>query len=262
MLFAHQEAARFVCRKIYRFFVYHNIDAQTEQYVIEPLAQIFRNNNYEILPVLDVLFKSEHFFDQLNRGAIIKSPMDHIVGFLRQTGANLPANPDVRDAFIISYTVNSFMTVLLQFIGDPPNVAGWQAYYEKPVLDKIWVNSSTLPKRGQFAQYLLFAGLTGPNNTKVAVDALGFAASLSNPSDPVALVKDTVELLFGLPVSQTVQNSLKAILLSSLPSDYYWTLAWTYYIANPNDTVAKGEVENRLKFMLNSVFQMEEYQLM
>jgi uncharacterized protein (DUF1800 family) len=262
MLLAHPEAAKFICRKIYRFFVYHYIDPQTEQYVIEPLADVFRNNNYNILPVLDVLFKSEHFFDQLNRGAIIKSPMDHVVGFMRQTGCTLPANPDYTDAYVVINILTNYMTVLQQWIGDPPNVAGWQAYYEKPVLDKIWINSSTLPKRGYLTNYMVYLGLTGPNNTKIISDMVGFAASLSNPSDPNALIKDTVDLFFGLPVSQTVQTSLKAILLSSLPSDYYWTLAWTYYVANPNDMVAKGEVENRLKLLLNTMMQMEEYQLM
>jgi uncharacterized protein (DUF1800 family) len=262
MLFAHPETARFVCRKLYRFFVYHNIDPTTEQNVIEPLAQIFRDNNYDILPVLSTLFKSEHFFDQLNRGAIIKSPLDHIGGFLRETGADVTAVADLHDRYNLSYFINIFMSGMLQSIGDPPNVAGWQAYYEKPVLDKLWINSVTLPKRGQFSEYLMFVGLSSGTSSKVISDILGLVSSLSDPSDPNLLISDLVDLLLGLPVTQTVQTYLKSILLSNLPSDYYWTLAWSAYQANPNDPVAKGEVNNRLLYMMNVLLQMEEYQLM
>ena len=81
MIFAKDEVSLFICRKLYRYFVYYEIDAATEQNVIVPLAAVFRSNNYEIVPVLDVLFRSEHFFDVLNQGCLIKNPIDFSVGF-------------------------------------------------------------------------------------------------------------------------------------------------------------------------------------
>lgn len=72
MIFATQEAAKFIVRKFYRFFVYYTIDSATENNVITPLADIFRSNNYDIKPVLSALFKSEHFFDVLNQNCYIK----------------------------------------------------------------------------------------------------------------------------------------------------------------------------------------------
>jgi len=140
MLFDHPEAARFVCRKLYRFFVFHYIDAQTEQNVIEPLAQIFRNNNYDILPVLDVLFKSEHFFDTLNRGVVIKSPIDMAVGLFRHFGVKLPGSADLLDNFVISFYLNYGMSAMLQIPGDPPNVAGWPG-------GRNWIDSTSLMLR-------------------------------------------------------------------------------------------------------------------
>jgi uncharacterized protein (DUF1800 family) len=74
MLFATNECALFICRRIYRFFVYYAIDDATEANVIVPLAAIFRSNNYEIKPVLQALFTSQHFFDQLNRG-VLSNPL-------------------------------------------------------------------------------------------------------------------------------------------------------------------------------------------
>jgi uncharacterized protein (DUF1800 family) len=42
LIFSQPEVARFICRKLYRFFVYHNIDEETEKTIIEPLAELFR----------------------------------------------------------------------------------------------------------------------------------------------------------------------------------------------------------------------------
>ena len=42
MIFNQDETARFLCRKLYRFFVYYNITPDVETQVIIPLAQIFK----------------------------------------------------------------------------------------------------------------------------------------------------------------------------------------------------------------------------
>jgi hypothetical protein len=39
MIFAKDEVALNICRRLYRFFVYYDIDAATEANVIVPLAQ-------------------------------------------------------------------------------------------------------------------------------------------------------------------------------------------------------------------------------
>src|SRR5205085_8302706 len=51
IIFQRTEVAEFICRKLYRWFVYYEIDAATETNVIQPLAVIFRSNNYDIIPV-------------------------------------------------------------------------------------------------------------------------------------------------------------------------------------------------------------------
>ena len=64
MVFSGQSGlttAKYVCRELYKFFVYYNIDANTEANVITPLANTFIANNWEIKPVLLQLFKSDHF---------------------------------------------------------------------------------------------------------------------------------------------------------------------------------------------------------
>jgi len=260
MLFSHPEAARFVCRKLYRFFVFHEIDAQTEQNIIEPLAQVFRVNNYEILPVLELLFKSEHFFDVLNRSAVIKSPVDFSVGLFRQFGVQLPGSANLFDNFAISLQLGFTMSNMLQFPGDPPNVAGWQAYYQKPTLDKLWINTSTLPKRGQFTEAMVNYGIFGLNSRAV-IDPLAWAPTLSDPSNVNAFIDESLELLLGLPVSQDVKNGLKTVLLSGLPNESYWTLGWGLWQSDPSNEMLAGAIRTRLQSYLWRVLQMEEYQL-
>ncbi|HEX8461100.1 MAG TPA: DUF1800 family protein, partial [Segetibacter sp.] len=48
MVFNAQEVSKYICRRLYRWFVYYDIDSSVETNVIEPLAVIFRNNNYEL----------------------------------------------------------------------------------------------------------------------------------------------------------------------------------------------------------------------
>ena len=46
MIFAQEETARFIARKLYRFFVYHFISEEVETDIIAPLAQELMNNDY------------------------------------------------------------------------------------------------------------------------------------------------------------------------------------------------------------------------
>ena len=55
MIFSTQEAAKFICRKLYGFFVYYKIDDTIETNIITPLAQVFRSSGYDITTVLSVL---------------------------------------------------------------------------------------------------------------------------------------------------------------------------------------------------------------
>ncbi|MEL6538035.1 MAG: DUF1800 family protein, partial [Bacteroidota bacterium] len=95
MIFDTQEAAKYICRRLYNFFVYPEIDETTETNIIEPLAAVFRDADYEIKPVLKKLFKSEHFFDAANRGAMIKSPADFLLGIWRSLEHTNPYASDV-----------------------------------------------------------------------------------------------------------------------------------------------------------------------
>ncbi len=261
MIFATNDVAMNICRKLYRWFVYYAIDAGTEASIITPLAQIFRSNNYDIKPVLSALFKSEHFFDVLNQGCIIKSPVDFIVGLCREFDVQFPVATDYAGNYSCFQSLNSVSITFQQNIGDPPNVAGWQPYYQEPQFHEIWINTDTYPKRNLFTDQMLGAGYTR-NGKNIKIDIVAFVKTLSNPGDPNILISDAVSWLLRMPLLQSSKDQLKKdILLSGQSQDYYWTNAWTAYIANPSDTTNANIVKTRLKDLFLYLMRLAEYQL-
>lgn len=264
MIFAKEEVSRFICRKLYRFFIYHQIDDTTEKNIIEPLAKIFRKNNYEIKPVLKELLSSRHFFDAGNRGCQIKSPVDFTVGLCREFAVSFPSTDDYADLYGLWINLQGTAAQMQQNIGDPPNVAGWQAYYQEPQYDKIWINSDTLPKRNLFTDRMLNNGFAR-NGKKVVIDFYAFATALPNPSDPDKLIDDSVRLLYTMELPPKEKQYMKeGILLSGLQgqmSDHYWTDAWTKLASNPNDAANKKDVTNKLRNLYKYIMNLPQYQL-
>ena len=262
MLFSkQQEVAKFICRKLYRFFIYYTIDSTVETNVIAPLAQIFINNNWDIVPVLKTLFKSEHFFELNSKGCIIKSPIDFLVGIFNTFKVDVPATmTDYNKSLIYNY-VRSYGSLIAQDIGDPPNVSGWPSYYQVPEFHELWINSNTLPKRMVFSDMMLNSGFTAGSGTTIKIDYLNFVSQIPNADDPVLLVDYLCNLLLGISISQTKKDALRVNnLLSGQTSNYYWTNAWTAYVANPN-TANTNIVKPRLLGLLLELTRLPEFQL-
>jgi uncharacterized protein (DUF1800 family) len=261
MIFQTQEVAKYICRRLYRWFVYYDIDASVETNVITPLANIFRTNNYEIKPVLSALLKSEHFFDIQSRGCQIKSPVDLVVGLCREFNVQFqPASDYITNYGFYNYLVN-WVSNMQQNIGDPPDVSGWKAYYQEPQFYQIWVNSDTLPKRNQFTDTLIVSGYTF-NGKKIQIDGAEYAKTLSNPSNPNQLIDDLVAALFRLDLSASSKAQLKRdILLSGQTNDIYWTDAWNLFISTPTNTANATTVRNKLRDLIKYLMNLAEYQL-
>lgn len=264
MIFAQDEVARFICRKLYRFFIYHQIDDATEATVIGPLAEVFRVNKYEIKPVLRELFGSQHFFDAANRGAMIKSPLDYTIGLCREFGVSFPQTANYVDQYGLWQAVQNRTADMQQDIGDPPNVAGWPAYYQAPMFDRIWVNSDTLPKRNVFSDGMI-NGNINRNGNKLLIDVMAYTQNLPNPADPVALIDDAVQRLYMIELPDKDKQYIKSsILLSGLQdtmSDHYWTQAWTNLTARPDDAANRNNVQKKLKSLYKYLMNLPQYQL-
>jgi uncharacterized protein (DUF1800 family) len=257
MIFGQAETARALCRKLYRFFVYYVIDDWTEVNIIEPLAAQLRANNYNVAPVLSVLFKSAHFFDQANMGCMIKSPIELVAGVQRILDIPLPADTTVQYKMLTHlYTQASNIQ---QELGNPPNVAGWPAYYQTPQFYELWINSDTLPRRTAFTTTMVRNGYS-TGGVKLVADVLLFTAGLSNPSDPNALIDEAAEIFFAVPLTVNQKAFLKQTLLPGLP-DYEWTAEWAAYRADLANSTKSTPVRTKLQTLYGFMMSMPEFQL-
>ena len=261
MIFNTNEAAKYICRCLYRWFIYYDITPTIETNIIAPLADIFRLNNFELKPVLSALFKSEHFFDSLNIGCQIKNPVDLVIGLCREFNLVFPASSDYASNYTMWNYLLSWLINLNQNIGDPPDVSGWKAYYQIPQYYELWINSDTLPKRNQYSDAMVMSGYT-VNSNKLIIDGIAFAKSLPTPSDPNLLIDDSIRLLFKIDLAADFKAQIKKdILLGGQVTDSYWTTAWNTYLSTPSDTANTNIVVTRLKTLYKYFMNLAEYQL-
>ncbi len=261
MIFTTPEVAKYICRRLYRWFVYYDIDTMVEQNVITPMANLLRSNNYEVKPVLNVLLKSEHFFDVLSRGCMIKSPADLVIGFCRESDIVFQPDTDYFTNYGFYNYMVSWLSNMQQNIGDPPDVSGWKAYYQEPQFYEIWINSDTLPKRNQFTDTMLVSGYTY-NSKKIMLDPLAYATTFKNPGDPNAFIAELTDRLLGLDISAASKAQVKKdILLSGQSTDIYWTQAWDLYISTPTNTANTTTVRTKIRDLIKYLMNLAEYQL-
>jgi uncharacterized protein (DUF1800 family) len=255
------EAAKYLCRNLYRWFVYYVIDTQVETDIITPLANVVINNNFELAPVLRALLSSEHFYDPLNIGCHIKNPIDHSIGFLRQFEVALPDASNITDQYNAWILVEYLMGTMAMDLGDPPNVAGWPAYYQEPQYHELWINSDTLPLRNEITDYVSSQGGFVYRGITIKTDFVAFASQFANPDDPNLLIADSAALLSANDLGTTQTAFLKSILLSGQAQDHYWSDAWNQYIADPTNQSLLNIVETRLRSMYTYIMDLAEYQL-
>ncbi|RZS97442.1 DUF1800 domain-containing protein [Cecembia calidifontis] len=260
MIFSNPECAKHLARRIYSFFVTTEITELAERNVIQPLANIIRNNNYDILPALYTLFKSAHFYHPHIIGVVIKNPFDFTLGFWKSFEMTKATNPaEERDMYtgVLWQMANLGMEV-----GDPPNVAGWPPYYQTPLYDKIWINTYTISRRIFLTDSLVFWGFRLSDRAMANANVLNFVDKLPGVEDPNKLIRESALILLGVDLGTVQFEQVKQVLLSGQEQDYYWTGAWLTYKANPNNALARTTVLNRLNPAFQILLQMAETHLM
>ncbi len=264
IIFQQDEVARFICRKLYNWFVDMEISDAVNASIIEGMAQTMIANNYEVTPVLRELFLSEHFYDIVNRGTIIKNPIELMANLFKSTNTQLHKhNYSVEDNYTILYGMNSGLSVAGMNYFLPPNVAGWTAYYLEPSFSELWINSALIGSRFSMSDSVSLYGGYSSGNVRFKIDLLGFLRQLeilSTPSEAETLI-DQLELLFCCkPLEISQRTELKNTLTDGLP-DFEWTLEYNDYLANPNNPKFSNVVKKRIKLVLSQLFKMPEFQM-
>jgi len=136
ILLAKPETAQFITRKLWREF----ISPDPDEAEVERIAARFRNSGYDIKIALYAVFTSDAFYARQNRGVLVKSPIDLVVGTLHDF--------DMRPGLPVPFAVAA--AGMGQNLFSPPNVKGWPG-------GEAWINASTLLARKQFLDRLFRA---------------------------------------------------------------------------------------------------------
>jgi len=136
ILLAQPATAEFVVTKLWREFVSPDPDPAE----VRRIAQKFHLSNYEVRVALRELLLSPAFWAAENRGALIKSPVDLVVGTMR--GLDFHVGDPLPLALVVAQ--------LGQNLFSPPNVRGWPG-------GEAWINSSTLLARKGFTERIFRA---------------------------------------------------------------------------------------------------------
>ncbi|MPV55439.1 DUF1800 domain-containing protein [Burkholderia sp. HI2761] len=128
--------ARFIAGKLWREFV----SDTPEPRALDAVAERFRASGYDIRAALAALWSTDAFWDPRNRGVLVKSPAEFVVGSVR--------------LFDVAYGDPQMLANTVRTLGQnlfyPPNVKGWPG-------GALWINSTTLLSRKQFVEQLFRA---------------------------------------------------------------------------------------------------------
>jgi hypothetical protein len=141
IIFQQPVTAEYLAGRIYRFLVREELS----QDLRKRLGTILRDSDYQVKPLLSVIFSSKDFYCSASYGAHIKGPVEHVVAMMKQLGVDaIPGVPDFNQATI----------AMGQHLLNPPSVAGWAG-------GKAWITPGLLIARGNVARDVLIPDMTG-----------------------------------------------------------------------------------------------------
>lgn len=137
MLLEDRQTARYVCEKIYRFFIGEQVDRSW----LDELSDQFYNSNYDISKLMRSIFLDDRFYSRDVQGSLIASPVELIVRYKRLISLETKNDNDTL----------KLQKVLGQVLFFPPNVAGWPG-------GRNWIDASSLRLRMDLPRTIMEGG--------------------------------------------------------------------------------------------------------
>ncbi len=257
VIFEQEEVSKFLCRKLYRWFVYHDISEEEETNVIAPMAEVLRNNDYNLTPALRQLFTSEHFYHDDNIGCIIKNPIDYLMDTFKKLEVPIPG--DLLKNYEVWLQIAYLLEPLQMVYLNPPNVAGWKAFYQEPQYYRTWINSVTLPFRTQVTDFMTFVGFEAAGE-RIIINVLKIVEALDDPYDPNNMIDELAQILLPRPLVESQRTYLKEIIIPGLP-DFEWTVEYSDFRSDPNNEDKRNAIDTKLKALFRAMMNMPEVYL-
>ncbi len=136
-ILAQPAASRYLATRLWEFFAY----ADPEPQIIDALAGVLRRTDFDLAQAMRAMLRSDAFYGPRAVGALIKGPVELVVGSARLLEVEL-GQPRA-----VAYVCRQ----LGQEVFQPPNVKGWPG-------GRTWITTSTLFVRYNFAGLLLYGG--------------------------------------------------------------------------------------------------------
>lgn len=232
ILVAHPGTAKRLCTQLWEFFAYPN----PEPWVLAALTQTYFSSGYDVRAVMDRILRSQAFYSGKARFAVIKSPVQYVVGTIKLLGltsavevalsditpanemAYQPAATAISGAFVpptpmpsgpavtaqqaagrklaVLASLPNAMRSMGQDLLSPPTVKGWDG-------GEAWINTSTLLARIGFANLMSGSRQLFGGQTQRLTDYL-----VQNSMTPESWVDFLIETLGPLPVSPATRRTL------------------------------------------------------
>lgn len=191
IILSRKRCAEYICSRLWTYFVADPVDPA----IAESLGDTLYDAKYDMRPVLRRMFTSKAFYDKSVIGGQIKSPVQLVVGTVRQLGLEMPP-------------VNSLQNALSQ-MGQvplaPPNVKGWPG-------GRTWINTTTLFVRYNTGLWLAGGEVPAATGRRMADrmmkrnDRTNFVPN--GGGDPAAVVDDWLAKLIQRPVGDKQKKPL------------------------------------------------------
>jgi uncharacterized protein (DUF1800 family) len=149
IILAQPASAEFIVRKLWREFV----SPQPDEARVKRIAAQFRASGWSIAQPVRALLLQPEVIARDEDNALVKSPADLVVGFVRQSGGEL-SQPVAAAVALAGMGQNLF---------SPPNVRGWPG-------GDAWINTHTLLARKQFLERALGGTPSGKSNVEPSMD--------------------------------------------------------------------------------------------
>jgi uncharacterized protein (DUF1800 family) len=133
IIYSQPQCARFLATGLLNFFVYNDPEPE----LIDGVAALLRKHDYDLAPVMSALLRSNVFYSPRAYRALVKSPVEFVVGTYKALGLTQMDVSAVEAAAHMG-----------QIVFQPPNVAGWPG-------GQNWLTSGTMIARQNFIAQLV-----------------------------------------------------------------------------------------------------------
>jgi len=289
MLCEPEEHSIYIVRRLYQFFVYPSLTDEIEELIIRPLAQIYRESDFSLIEPLKILLKSQHFFENQIENSLIKPPIEFIIGMIKEVGSLkngilYQINNDQQKSYNSLFSPNYFgerekhpdfiefemgrnidfhCRLLGMEIGQPPSVSGWQPYYQEPIYDLLWVNSSSFNERKNIVQNCLiyghFIGWYNGFPVNLKYNLIEYINTFENPTSLNQFVDQFIFRFLGGEISENIRQDLMNIFGDS---ENHWEEEINKLIGSSSFSKEEySSVERRFQNAFKSLSIIGEFQL-